>query len=160
MRAVILLVCVAVAAQAQGRQYDVRGSVGWTGFLDESFVNHFTTGVASRFYLTRRLSVEPELLYLYQNSRHSDLVLIPNIAWDFGGRSILPYVSGGVGLLRGSFKIPGALDPSFSNTEPFYQVGGGAKFYISDRWFVAPDVRIGFEASVRITVGVGYSWNR
>lgn len=147
-------------AEAQGRQIDLRGSVGWTGFLDDSFVNHLATGVAGRFYLTRRLSVEPELQYLYQNSRHSDLLLVPNIAWDFGGQRIVPYVAGGVGLIRGSSKIPGALRPSFSNTEPFYQVGGGVKLYLSDRWFMAPDFRIGFEASLRFTVGFGYSWNR
>jgi hypothetical protein len=135
---------------------DVKGSIGATSFVDESAENHLHTGVAARFYLTRRFSVEPEFQYLYQSSRHSDTVLAGNLGWDFRTGRVVPYVSGGLGWMRSSFGI----SPKFSSNEGFIQLGGGLKIYVTDAWFVAPDVRVGWEPHVRVSVGIGYTFRR
>jgi hypothetical protein len=139
------------------RQIDLKGSIGLASFVDESFDDHLLTGASARIYITRRFSIEPEILYLRENSSHSDLMFTPNLVWDFGGRRMAPYVTGGIGVIRSS---DSGFLRSFSNTDAVVSAGGGAKVYLNDGWFVAPEARIGFEAHVRLSVGVGYTWRR
>jgi hypothetical protein len=146
---------LAATASAQPRAIDLKGSIGLASFVDEDPENHLHTGVAARFYLTRRFSVEPELLYLRQSSSHDDIVLAGNVNWDFRTGRVTPYVSGGIGYMRSRF---GRFTPTFSSSEGFLQVGGGAKIYLSDSWFVSPEARIGWEPHVRLSVGIGYTF--
>ena len=151
----IALVC-AMPALAQ-RQIDVKGSIGLASFVDESPDHHLLTGGSARIYLTRRLSIEPEFLYLYRDNKHHDMILMPNVVWDFGGSRFVPYVTGGVGLLR---TTDSGFLQSYSHNEGVITAGGGVKIYLNDRWFIAPEARVGFEAHVRISAGIGYTWRR
>ena len=153
---ILFFFCTAAALYGQRGAIDLKGSIGATSFVDEDAENHLHTGVAARFYLTRRFSVEPEFQYLYQSSRHSDTVLAGNLGWDFRTGRIVPYVSGGLGWMRSRFGI----SPTFSSNEGFIQLGGGVKIYVTDAWFVAPDVRVGWEPHVRVSVGIGYTFRR
>jgi hypothetical protein len=139
---ILCFLWAAIALVAQRGTIDVKGSIGYTGFLDDSTINHLQTGASARIYITRRFSIEPEVQYLYQSSRHHDITFVPNLVWDFGGQRIVPYVIGGVGFMSSTFKGPG---PGFRNTVWFGEVGGGSKFYLTDQWFVAPEARIGWE---------------
>ena len=157
MRLGILAALLLCALPALGqRQVDVKGSIGVASFVDDSADNHLLTGGSVRLYVTRRFSIEPELLYLYRDSRHHDIVLMPNFVYDFGGSRVVPYVTGGVGLMwtkdRGLFRS--------TNTEVAASGGVGVKFYLNDRWFVAPEARIGWEPHIRISAGIGYTWRR
>ena len=154
LAALLMLSAVPLSAQ---RQVDVKGSIGIASFLDESFDHHLLTGASARFYITRRFSIEPEVLYLRRGRTHSDIIIMPNVVWDFGGERVVPYVTGGIGLLRTS---DGGFIGGFSHTEGTISVGIGTKIYLNDRWFVAPEARLGFEAHVRASVGVGYTWHR
>lgn len=45
--------------------------------------------------------------------------------------------------------------PTFFSNEVFLQIGGGAKIYLNDTWFVSPEARIGWEPHLRLSVGLG-----
>jgi hypothetical protein len=154
----------AALAFAQRGSADLRGTVGYTTFLDESAQHHLHTGAAVRFYVLNKLSIEPEFLYLYKDSTDSDIGFQVNVARDFGklGGKTVPYVVGGVGVLHTRLKFPlgNGLRNEFSTTEGLVSGGVGVKVYLNDRWFVAPEFRLGFETILRATVSIGYSWRR
>jgi hypothetical protein len=148
-----MLVFAAVTVQAQARSIDVRGTLGYTTFIDENSVDHLFTGASVRYYLTTRLSVEPEFVFLYRDRNDKDVGFQANLAWDFRrpGQRVIPYVIGGVGGLKTYF-------PRFTTSDWMFSIGGGAKIYLNDRWFIAPEARVGLEPVVRLTVSIGYSW--
>jgi len=154
---ILCFLLTAAALYGQRGTVDLKGSIGATSFVDEGAENHLQTGVAARIYLTPRFSVEPEFQYLYQSSRHDDLVLAGNFAWDFRTGRVVPYISGGVGWMRSRFK---GFTPTFSSDEGFGQIGGGAKFYLTESWFLGPDARVGWEPHIRLSVGIGYTFRR
>ena len=151
--AAVLLCALPGLAQ---RQIDAKGSIGLASFVDDSADNHLLTGGSVRFYFSRRFSIEPEFLYLRRDSRHSDIVLMPNFVYDFGGSRVVPYVTGGIGLMRTSDRF---LFRN-TNTEIGASGGFGVKIYINDRWFVAPEARLGWEPHLRVSAGIGYTWQR
>ena len=157
MRAFLLTLCLAAPLVAQRGAVDARGTIGWTTFLDESSQSHLFTGGAVRYYLTDRFSVEPEVFFLYKDETDKDVGFQANVAYDFArrGSRVVPYVIGGVGVLKTYLKF----GPSrFDTTEAVVSGGGGAKIYLNDRWFVAPEARLGLETIARVTVSLGYSW--
>lgn len=156
-RLTLFLFLLAAARGETPGAVDLKGSIGYTGFADESLIGHLQTGASARIYLTRRFSVEPEFQYLRQSSNHSDVVIVPNVNWDFREGRVVPYVTGGVGLVRSSFR---QFQPTFTVNATFFQAGGGVKLYVTDRWYVAPEVRVGWELHVRASVAVGYTFRR
>jgi opacity protein-like surface antigen len=136
------------------RTVEVKGSVGYAGFEDES--NHVHVGGSVRFYVTPRFSVEPEFQYLRGSARHSDILFVPNLNWDFraSGR-VIPYITGGLGWMRSTF---GQFSPAFHHSEGFFQIGAGVKIRATDRWFIAPEFRLGTELHARTGVAIGYTF--
>ena len=153
----VLWLLLGTAAYAQPGVIDLKGSIGLTSFVDEDAEQHLHTGGAARFYVTRRFSIEPELQYLRQSSSHDDLAVVGNANWDFRTGRVTPYVSGGIGFMRSRFRM---FTPTFFSNEVFLQIGGGAKIYLNDTWFVSPEARIGWEPHVRLSIGVGYTFRR
>jgi len=153
-----LFLFIAASALAQRGTTDVRGTVGYTTFIDESSQHHLFTGASVRHYLLTRLSVEPEFLFLYRNSSDKDVGFQVNVAYDFArpGSKVVPYVIGGGGLLTTFFRFGGPAN--FTSTEGMVSGGFGAKVYLNNRWFIAPEARLGFEPIIRATVSLGYSW--
>ena len=153
----VVVIALLVAASAFGqRAIDLKGSVGMTVFSEDD-ERHFLSGASARFYLTRRLSVEPEFQYLYLSSQHYDLGFVPNVVFDFGGERVVPYVTGGVGLMYTRHDFGHFVS---GGTDLFVTLGGGVKVYVTDNWFVAPDVRFGFVPHLRFSAGLGYTWRR
>ena len=151
--AVALLLFARSNMVAQPGTAEVRGTIGYTTFLDEAPQHHLLTGGSVRIYVTRRLSVEPEFLFLYRSERDKDIIAWPQIAYDFAdpGSRVIPYVIGGVGLMHSIF-------PRFSTTESAVSGGFGMKVFVNDRVFVAPEARLGFEPILRFSVSVGYAF--
>ena len=108
-------------------------------------------GASVRLPITRHFAVEPEFQYLRGNGRHYDLVLLPNVVWQWRTERVRPYFIGGVGLIHVRF-------PYFSNKATFLSGGFGTRIFVDKRWYIAPEARIGWEPHLRLTVGVGYSW--
>ena len=142
-----------VTARAQSAtpgQVEVRGITGYSSFLDESSQNHFVGGGSAQFYLTRRFSVGPEVLYMYRNEFDKDVTAAAQFAWDFMGNSrVQPYVAGHVGALR-------QFAPRFSVNSPTYGAGLGVKVALADRLALVPDFRLGVEPILRATLGINY----
>lgn len=152
-RAFVLAAAIAGVCLAQPGRIDVRGDIGWTGFLDDASENHLLIAGSVPIYLTNRLSFQQEVQYLRRTSggNHSDLVFLPSLVFDFRGRGsrVVPYVTGGPGFIY-------TTQGNFSSTNWFASGGFGAKVFLTDRLYVAPEFRVGWEPHARFSVGVGY----
>ena len=134
---------------------ELRGTVGYSNFLDEGPLHHLVTGGSARFYVTNRVAVEPEFLFMYRSRQDIDLQVIPNLVFEFTKREsrFQPYAIGGVGLQRhrGLTGIGYYWSNSWTGS-----AGIGTKIFLSDRLYVAPEFRLGLEPIVRITGSIGY----
>jgi hypothetical protein len=128
----LLTPAIASAEQRPGR-VELHGILGYSGFPDDGgFLHHFVAGGSGRILLTRRLAFEPEFLYMYRDETDRDLVFIPNVSLDLtsGDKSIVPYVVGGVGVLRHYERQPHF---SFAGNARTFGAGVGAKLFINKR---------------------------
>ena len=88
-------------------------SAGWVGFADDGIVSEGMVGAAGRFYLSPRIALGPEFLYI-GGDNHSHLVLTGNLTFDViaptAGRPapFTPFlvVGGGMFQTRESFANP------------------------------------------------------
>lgn len=143
---------------------EVKGSVGGALFGDGE-VPHVLVGGSFRFYVTRRISVEPEFLYLYHSENDEDFIVQPNVAVDLrkSNKKVVPYVIAGVGAIyhRGTFSGLDFNTGAFrsfdvSDTTWTASAGAGVRIFVSDRVFILPEARIGREPGTRATISVGY----
>jgi hypothetical protein len=171
---ILLVACVTPLCAQQSQQLRppiVEGKVifGTATFGDD--IDHKVIGGALRAYVTKRLSIEPEYLYLRNSEDDQDHHFQPNVAFDFitdsTGRLIV-YGIGGVGVLhhkgsRISFNDFFTGEPRVVNTAFTTwtaTAGVGAKIFVTKRLFVSPELRIGREPTVRATINVGYVFAR
>ena len=133
------------------RPTEVKGTIGYATFIDESDQSHAVIGGSVRQYITNRLSIEPELLFLYKDRTDKDILFQPNIAYDFGrrGSKFQPYLIGGVGVVH-------TIQPRFTVTDWTFSGGAGVKIWMNERWYIAPEGRLGFEPILRLQVSFGY----
>jgi hypothetical protein len=151
-----LLICASPAfAEPLAGTMELRGTVGYSNFLDDGPLHHLVTGGSARFYVTNRLAVEPEFLFMYRSSQDIDFQVIPNVVFEFTKREsrFQPYAIGGVGLQRHRELTGTGYYWSNSWTG---SAGIGTKIFLSDRLYVAPEFRLGLEPIVRITASIGY----
>jgi Outer membrane protein beta-barrel domain len=156
-RTVFLILLFALSAEAQQKpRPEIKATAGWIGFIDEDWVDHTTVGASARFYLTTRIGVEPEVLYMIGPGSDRDVTLIPHVTFDFMSREkVRPYVIGGVGLLHHSQKI-GPI--RFADNEWVGNGGLGVNFFLTPRLFVAPEFRMGFETIIRAAGNIGFTF--
>jgi hypothetical protein len=145
---------------------EIKLTVGAAGFTSEQGrIPHGLAGGSVRIYVTRRVSVEPEFLYLRNSPNDQDYLIQPSVAYDLTDptKRFVPYVIGGVGVLhhRGRFfgvdfttRQPRVFDTSF--TAFAASAGAGVKIFLTRRLFIAPEGRVGRQPSVRGTVSIGY----
>lgn len=151
---VCLVACVNhVSAQPdqQLTRPKVEGKViyGSATFGDD--IEHTIVGGAVRAYVTKRLSIEPEYLYLRHSDRDQDQLVQPNVAYDFTDptKRVVAYGIAGVGVLHHNGRF-------FNFTTWTTSVGVGLKIFVTKRLFVSPELRVGREPTVRGTINVGY----
>ncbi len=141
----------------------VEGSVGWAGFGDEGIVHHTLLGAGARYYVSRRVSIGPELQYMVGPDSDRDLVVTGNLVVDVLAptadrpRRTTPYVVLGGGLFRHSDRF---LTGTFTSTEGAFTAGVGVRGWTSDRVFLAVDARLGWEAHLRVAGTVGIALGR
>jgi len=127
---------------------------------------HTVIAGAVRVYVYKRLSIEPEVMYMQRGDNDRDLVITPHIAVDLmdsRGRFV-PYVITGIGVehhrdqftYNDFFNGNVLVTRKVSSNTVSINAGVGAKLFLTDRLFVAPDVRVGYEPTFRATVSVGY----
>lgn len=131
---------------------------GYAGFADDATIDHGAAGVAARVYLTPRLAIGPEMVYMWGPGFDRDFFLTGNLTFDLlqpqAGRPprVSPFlvVGGGFSVYRNRF---GAND--FRSSEGAFTGGGGARVWLTDRVYAVGDFRIGWELHFRVTGGVG-----
>jgi outer membrane protein with beta-barrel domain len=156
-RVVFTILFLAVAAEAQDKpKPELRVTAGWVGFIDEDMIDHGAIGGSLRYYLTQRIAVGPELLYLIGPRNDRDITIIPNISFDFRpGQPVRPYVIGGVGFhqYRDQFNFSDIRDSQWT-----VNGGVGVRIPITPNVFVAPEFRLGFETLIRAAASVGFTF--
>ena len=172
LSAALLLFC-SLSAVAQDQDEDpprpkaeIRLTGGASGFTaDDGRILHGVAGGSFRVYVTRRVSIEPEFLYMTNNPNDRDYLAQVSAAYDFGdsGKRFVPYVVAGAGVLRHRSQFFGAdfdtgqprvFDTSYTSLA--VSAGGGVKMFLTKRLFIAPEGRVGYQPSVRGTVSIGY----
>ena len=126
----------------------------------ETVTEGFVAG-AARFYLTRRLSVGPEVTFV-SGDNHSHWILTGNLTYDFladaGGapRSFTPFVvvGGGVWSTRGDFFDRG----TYTSYEGAFTTGAGVRGRVGPRVQLGAEARVGWELHLRVNgfVGIGF----
>jgi hypothetical protein len=133
-------------------------SGNFTTFLDDGPIDHVGVGSALRVYLTPRLSIGPELVYLIGPGNDRDVLLFASLTVDLKrpmlgqvGR-VEPYLVAGAGLLSHSDSYNSYTS---SNVSRAFSWGGGARVWVARRVYIASDVRLGWTPNIRVTGTVG-----
>jgi len=165
---VFLVACVTPLFAQQSKQLTrpkVEGKVILGSAVFGEDLEHTLVGGAVRAYVTKRLSIEPEYLYLRRSEDDQDNLVQMNVAFDFTDprKRFVPYVIGGAGVLHNRGRV---FRSDFATGAPFVReikfttwtasAGGGLKIFLTDRLFVSPELRLGREPTVRATINVGY----
>lgn len=152
-----LLSSAAAAQELPGPAVEI--GAGWAAFVDESPVNHSVFSGAARFHLTPRVSLGPELSSMIGPGEDRDTLLLGNIYFDFlppvDGRPprVSPLVVAGGGLFQHRNRFRTSTSTHNGGT---FAGGAGVRISVTDRFYVAPDVRIGVEdLHMRATVSAG-----
>lgn len=135
-RAYLLALFLAGAAFAG----EVDGIVTGGGSLFLDGPGHGVLGGSLRYYMTDRLAVEPEYLYMRGSEFDQDHVGVANLLYHFTDTdgTISPFAIGGVGVFSHRAR-------SFKTTDPEALLGGGVRINLTDRVFVEPRVRLGVQ---------------
>lgn len=162
--ALMLGTAVTAAAQDAARPAPVvEGSVGWAGFGDEGIVHHTLFGAGARVYVSRRVSIGPEVQYMVGPGSDRDLILTGNVIFDVLGpmaakpRRTTPYLVAGGGLFRHTQRF---FSGTSTSTEGAFTVGAGVRTWLNDRVFAAVDARLGWEPHLRVAGTVGVALGR
>ena len=162
--AVLILAPISTTvASAQDRQSpSLDLSAGWVGFADDGIVGEGMVGGAGRFYLSPRIAIGPELLYI-GGENHSHTVLTGNLTFDFiapaAGRPprVTPFLVVGGGMFQTHESFFG---DNVTHTEGAFTAGGGLRAAVGDRVTVGADARMGWEAHLRVNGVVGVRLGR
>lgn len=142
-RSLWVLLAAAAAPAFASQPIQARFTAGMTSFVEDYQAdNHATVGGSVQFYFARRWSVEPEYLYMRTGDNHHDHVFWGNVAFDIRSRDhkFVPYWFAAPGVVRNT-RTFGPL--SFTSTEGAFSTGFGSRFFVSDRVFLAPQIRLG-----------------
>jgi hypothetical protein len=159
----ILLTNLAVPAAAQTRPAPiVEAVVGTSGFVDEVFDYFTSIGGGARFFVSRRIALGGEALWMNGADDTSAQTFTATATFDLvdDARRVVPYIVAGGGYLRQTALVGGGpgsttLEP-FTSSEGTVSGGAGARIALGRRVFVAPEFRLGFEPTTRFTVMIGF----
>lgn len=143
-----------VAAQVQKPPPIFEATIGHAGFVDEVFDNHTVFGAGGRVFVTPRVAIGPEVIYMHGPHLTRRLFVTGNVTVDFfdDDRRVMPYVIAGGGVMRLREQVGTGL---FVSYEGALTGGFGTRFAVTPRFFIAPEFRMGWEPHYRISVNVG-----
>ena len=148
--------CLPSMAAAQDRPAPIVEAVtGWAGFVDENWIDRTMIGGGGRVFVTRRVAIGPEFVFLRGSNDEHDWTLTVNATVDLvldapsSPRRFVPYLAVGVGYLSQTTQV--GTGP-FTSGEGTFSGGFGVRVSVSRRFFVAPGVRVGYEPELRFGV--------
>lgn len=154
----VLVIGMASSAEAQDRRNGaIEGIGGWAGFVDDDTIDYGIVGAAAKWNVSPRVAVGPELVYMIGPRTGRNLMLTGNVTVDVLDGPVTPFVVVGAGLFRhsddfGNFGLRGR----FSSTEGAFTAGGGVRIAVGDRFYIAPEARVGWELHTRLSVAAGW----
>ena len=155
----ILLAAAPAAAQPSFRSGAAEGFAGYAAFLDDAPIDHGVVGGSARIYLSPRIGIGPEIVYMRGPGDDRDLFVTGNLTFDLlrpaAGRPVEPFLVIGGGFSRFSDRF-GAT--TFSSVEGAVTGGGGARIRLTERLYALGEFRLGWEPHYRITGGAGVKW--
>ena len=180
----MILVLLPQSAVGQQRRVDLRGQWGYTYLLEDTPPQAWIGGGSVTAAVGPRLRLGVEVLQAnmfgqYNNYKSRARLVTPVVEFEFSpGRRFNPYLVIGGGYTqyrtlepsvpqsRVIFGPPPAdfFDPSLPEFEwrkegSFNLTGGlGVRLFVTKRFFVAPELRVGLIPLLRSTVALGYSF--
>ena len=151
----LLILAVPGALQAQPRPAQIRGSIGLGAFVEAD--THAIAGASWRKYLgTRGWGFEVEGLTM-RGGRHLDFQLALDVVKDLAppDRRTVPYLVMRGPVYYGSNRGTGAWEFTPSLV-PAFGVGV-TRWSANRRVFIAPEVRVGYEPNLRLSLTVGFA---
>ena len=145
------------------RKLEAKAIFGGATFGED--LGHTVVGGAVRAYVTKRISIEPEYLYMRRSEDDQDHYVQANVAYDFTDptKRVVAYAIGGAGVLhnkgrtfRNDFVTGAPIVNEISFTTWTASAGAGLKIFVTKRLFISPEVRLGREPTLRGTINVGY----
>lgn len=146
------------SAQSVVRPLEVYGTVGLGQvYLDSSFLDHSEAGGGARVFLTRRFAVQGDLFRLRWNDRflrseqqrgveHTRIGYVSLVGtWGPPNGTVRPYWLAGISVFAGGS----------ANTAVGFNGGLGARIFVGDRYFLAPEVRGGLGPIFRTSISGG-----
>lgn len=160
----LVLALLLFAENARAQSTDIRPApaveflAGYAGFVDDATIDHAIVGAAGRVYLTPRVAVGPEFVYMRGPDEDRDLFLTGNLTFDVlppvSGvpRRVTPFLVAGGGFFQHSDRF-GAVE--FTSYEGAFTAGGGVRAWITRRVYALVDFRLGWELHARVNAGIG-----
>jgi outer membrane protein with beta-barrel domain len=160
----VLVALGAASVAAQDRPtLIVEGVTGYAGFVDEDWIDRTMIGAGARVFVTPRIAIGPEYVYLRGTLDEHDWTLTGNATIDVlvergpARRRVIPYIAVGAGYLRQTTQVGTG---SFTSSEGTVSGGIGARIAMGPRFFIAPEFRMGWEPEMRIGVTLGMRGRR
>jgi len=126
--AAAIALCTVIVGNAQGRPGPaVDLGAAWIGFADDGVVSEGAIDGAARWYVSPRIAIGPELLYI-RGDNHSHLALTGNLTWDLlpetARPTATPFLVVGAGLFQTRETF---FSGNFTSTEGAFTAGGGVR---------------------------------
>jgi hypothetical protein len=157
----VLALAAPAAAQSGARPAStIEIEAGYAGFVDDSTIDHGVIGVSGRYYLTPRVAIGPEFVYMRGPDFDRDLFLTGNVTFDVlrpaRGRParVTPYFVAGAGLFHHRDRFG---NRTFGSSEGAFTGGGGVRAWVSDRVYAGAELRLGWEPHYRVTGHLGFA---
>jgi len=135
--------------------------VGYAGFVDDATIDHTIAGAAGRVYLTPRVAIGPEFVYMRGPGSDRDLFLTGNLTFDVlpprdgRPRRVTPFLVAGGGFFQHSDRFGSS---TFTSYEGAFTAGGGVRAWMTKRVYALADFRLGWELHARVNAGLGVGW--
>jgi Outer membrane protein beta-barrel domain len=176
-----IVACVALSPEAFAQETGRVEASGMVGLVS-GIGTHSVVGGSVAAAVRNRILVIGELSYIPLGSDSVDILGVSSdfsaraISFNIGGQYQLrgagkttPYVGAGVGFLHSSSSS--SVTTSFqgfnftdgsSDTNAYFSVGGGARYYVNERWGLRPELMIfaGHQTFARASVGVFYRFGQ
>ena len=163
---VVVPIVIAVFSPSALHAQDVRDRpppaaelvLGYAGFVDDAMIHHGVAGGSIRFYLSPRISVGPELVYMRGPGRDRDFFATGNVTVDVFGpsatRAVTPYLVAGAGAMRHTGDVGIG---TYTSSEGAFTAGAGVRARLSPRAYLGAEWRVGWEPHTRINAVVGFN---
>ena len=162
--AVCLLMPLAARAQesgaSAGKGFLVEGGVGYAEFVDSPPIQHSTVTFGGRVYISRRVAIGPEFSWMRGPGIDRDTFLTGNVTIDLRAAPtaasspvFVPYIVAGAGFMSNTSQV--GTGP-YTSGEGAWTVGAGARIAPARNWYIAPELRLGWELHWRTALMVGF----